>query len=141
MKTRSKPLYEYLLAAGMLGASEEAIAEARRQYRRDYKKRWKKERTRHKEIRIALTLRQFNDVKVKAYCMNLRHTPYARAVLLSATEGKALIANRDILLKILQIVSMSAIAAKRNSVSVWQLADQMEQAERMLLEYLQEGVT
>lgn len=141
MKSRSKPLYEYLSNLGVLNASEEEILQAKRQYRKEYKRLWKKQRQLHKELRIQLSLRQINEIKIKAYEFSLKPTTYARSVILSAVGDKTIIANRDCLLEILQILSMCAIAVTKNSIPYWVLSDQLGKAEQLLLDYLKKGVS
>jgi hypothetical protein len=136
MKIQSKPLHEYLSRSGALGGSEEDIARAKKIYRKEYKRLWKKRRDRHKEVRIELTLKQFRDLQVAADRLQLRHTTYARETIVSASNGRTFIPHRDCLLRVLQTLSMCTIAAMRNTAPPWALADQLQKAERLLLDYL-----
>jgi hypothetical protein len=136
MKTRSKPLYEYLLNLGVLQASKEEIAKAKQQYRKEYKKRWKKERLPHKEIRIVLSLKEYKEVSILAHQFNLTPTSYLKALLCTAIEEKILIPNRDKLLELLQLISICTIGTIKQTIPPWELQEQLLTAENRLLEYL-----
>jgi hypothetical protein len=135
MKIRSKALYEYLLASGVLHGTDEDIAQAKQEFRRIYKKEWKQKKRPRKEIRIEFTLKEFGTIKAKALELRLSHTAYARTVILSSIGLPQPLPNRMQLLKVLQLISMAAIAATKN-VPSWQLSEQLTQAEHRLLRYL-----
>ena len=136
MKIRSKPLYTYLQNANVLDGTKEDIYRAKCEYRRMYKKNWKKIKRARKELRIEISLRQYMDIKVRASELELKHTVYARNLILAAVESKQFIPHKDRLLKIMQLVSIITIAASKNSLPLWQIGEQLVQAEKMLLEYL-----
>jgi hypothetical protein len=135
MGIRSKALYHYLLKSGVLYGTEEDIAQAKRTYREIYKRQWKQRRRPRKEIRIEFTLKEFETIKAKAMESGNCHTAYARYVILSSIALTQQIPNKQALLKVLQIMSMAAIASAKNIPS-WQLSEQLAQAEQMLLHYL-----
>lgn len=136
MKICSKKLYEFLLLSDVLHGTKEDIAQAKREYRRIYKRQWKKRRLLKKEVRIEFTLREYGDIKVRAFELGVSQTAYARAVVLSSIGSSNLIPHKDKLLKILQLISMSAIESAKNNIPPWQLPEQLGQAEQMLLGYL-----
>lgn len=135
MKTRSKPLYAYLLQSNVLHGTKEDIAQAKREYRRIYKREWKQRKRPRKEIRIEFTIREFGDIKVRAFEFGISHTAYARTVILSSVGLSQLIPHKDKLLKVLQIVSMACISSG-NGIPSWQLANQLRNAEDILINYL-----
>jgi hypothetical protein len=138
MKTRSKALYAYLLDTGVIHGTPEEIAMAKRSYRRLYKMRWKQGRIEKKEIRVEFTLKQFSSIKVRALEAGLTHTTYARNAILFAAEAKQPIPHKDMLLQILQLVSMAAIAAAKNTIPLNQLSTMLYQAESHLIQYLKQ---
>ena len=135
MKIRRNALYQYLLKSGVLHGTEEAIALAKQEYRKIYKRQWKLRKRPRKEIRIEFTLKEFGNIKAKALESGSTHTAYARAVILSSIGSAPQIPHKQTLLKVLQIISIAAIASARNIPS-WQLSEQLTQAENMLLGYL-----
>lgn len=132
---KSRALHDYLVSAGVVGGSDAEIALAKAQYRRLYKKRWKERSRPRKELRIEITLRQFAEIKAKAASANMRHTTFARAILLHSL-GAPLPPLRDTLLRILQHVSMASIRIARNDADRMRATRLLEQAETALLEYL-----
>ena len=136
MKIRSKALYQYLLDADVLNGTKEAIAQAKREYRKQYKRHWKQTKRPRKEIRIEFTLKQYGIIKLKAYEYNLRPTTYARNVILEATGTARMIVDRDLLLQVLQLVSMATIATVKNTLPTSHISKLMQQAEIRLLEYI-----
>lgn len=136
MKIRSKALYEHLLKANLLEGSQEDIVRAKREYRRIYKKQWKEQNKPLKEIRIIVSLKDFVEIKMRAHQYKLKHTTYSRHAILASISKKDLIPNRDQLLLILQLISISAIGSMRSSMSPWEVSEKIHEAERLLLEYL-----
>jgi hypothetical protein len=133
MKIRSKALYQYLLQANVLDGSEEDVLRARQAYRKEYKRRWKQQKRPRKEIRVELTLRQFETIKDKALRSGMRHTPYARQAVLRTVDADHAIPRRDELLQVLQLVSMAAIAAAKGSKSIQEIATMLGEAEQLML--------
>ncbi|MBW4888455.1 hypothetical protein KXQ82_01960 [Mucilaginibacter sp. HMF5004] len=134
MKIRSKPLYQFLLDADVLHGTKEAIVQAKRNYRTQYKRAWKRQSRPRKEIRFEVTLKQYGIIKARARKYNQRPITYARNVIIAEEEGTHLIADRDTLLRVLQLVSMATNALSTNSIlSVSKL---LETAETTLLEYI-----
>src|SRR5580693_871166 len=122
MKTRSKALYTYLLEAGVLNGTPAEIDCAKRQFRKLYKKRWRQNKRPRKEIRIEFTLKQFQTIKMKARECELRHTTYARQVILAAVESDSnIIPNKEKLEKVLQLVSIAAIAITKGTMTVQEI--------------------
>ncbi len=136
MKIRSKALYQHLLKANVLKGSKEDIAQAKREYRRIYKKQWKEQNKPLKEIRINVSLKDFVEIKVKAHQYKLKHTTYSRHAILASISSKELIPNRDQLLLILQLISISAIGSIRSTLSPWEISEKIQEAESLLLKYL-----
>jgi hypothetical protein len=135
MKVHSKALYEYLLKSGVLHGTDEDIALAKLEYRKIYKRQWKQRTRPRKEIRIEVTQKDFQTIKTKALELGVSHTGYARGVLLSSIGLKQLIPHKQILLKVLQLISMAVIGSTKNTQS-WRQWEQMGEAERLLLLYL-----
>jgi|GEM_PF-1263096 len=136
MKIRSRNLYEYLLQSGALRGSEDDIAFAKQEYRRKYKQQWKKISRPRKEIRIEVTLKQYEAIKIKAMELELLPTTFSRSAILASTLIKHYIPYKDRLLKILQFISRIAIATSNQSLSAGQVCELASQAENMLLLYL-----
>jgi hypothetical protein len=136
MKTRSTALYQYLLSAGVIGGSKEDIALAKAQYRKLYKKQWKARHRPRKELRIEVTLKQLADIKVKAASANMRHTTFARSILLFSLNEPLPLFHRDTLLQVLQYISMASIHITRNNPNRVQVLRLVQQAEAALLQYL-----
>lgn len=137
MKTRSKALYAYLLEAGVLNGTPAEIDRAKCDYRKLYKRQWKENKRPRKEIRIEFTLKQFTAIKTKARWYELRHTTYARKVILTAAESdRFVIPKREQLEKISQLVSMAAITMKKNTMLRCQVAELLLEAETILMDYL-----
>lgn len=136
MRTRSTALYQYLLSVGVIRASKEDIAQAKAQYRKLYKKQWKARHRPRKELRIEVTLKQLADIKVKAASANMRHTTFARAIILLALKEPLPLFHRDTLLQILQQISMATILLSRSHPNRVQILHLVQQAETSLLQYL-----
>lgn len=136
MKARSKALYTYLLEAGVLNGTPAEIDCAKCEYRKLYKKHWKQKVKPRKEIRIEFTLKQFTAIKAKAREYELRHTTYARNVILADVESQSIIPYREKLERILQLVGIAAIAIEKNTMPLWQVAELLQEAESILLPYL-----
>jgi hypothetical protein len=137
MKTRSKALYTYLLEAGVLNGTPAEIDRAKCGYRKLYKRQWKENKRPRKEIRIEFTLKQFQKVKLKAREFDLRHTTYARQVILAASEDDSgFIPHREKLEKILQRISIACIAMEKNTRLPWEVAELLQEAETILMDYL-----
>jgi len=134
-RIRSKALYQYLLEAGVLSGTPEAIGIAKRKYRKQYKKQWKERKRPRKELRIEISLREYATIKSQALTNGLKPTTYARNVLLASTGQNILIPYKDELLEVLQILSMTVIASFSN-MPARSLSNELEEAERHLLHYL-----
>jgi predicted DNA binding CopG/RHH family protein len=135
MKTRSNGLYAYLLQSGVLHGTVEDIAFAKVQYRKMYKRQWKQRRRPRKEIRIEVTLKDFQAIKTAASIAKLKHTTYVRMLILSSLGIKQLIPHKQVLLNALQLISMAVIAMANKSQSR-QLLEQLTNAEQILLNYV-----
>jgi len=141
MKTRSKALYAYLLEAGVLKGTPEAIDCAKCEYRKLYKKHWKQKVKPRKEIRIEFTLKQFAAIKSKAHEYDLKHTTYSRLAILAAVDSAAgIIPHLEQLEKILQLVSMAVIGIAKNTLPLWQVSEFLEEAETVLIDYLKKPI-
>ena len=127
-------MYAYLLQAGVLHGTKEAIAQAKRDYRKQYKRNWKQQKRPRKELRVEITLKEYAAIKHTAATFDLRPTPYARLIVLSSLEDKAALINREPLLEILQSVSMGVMALIRQSEHP--AYEHIGRAETLLLRYL-----
>lgn len=138
MKIRSKALYTYLLEADVLNGTPAEIDRAKWDYRRNYKRQWKRNKRPRKEIRIEFTLKQFQAVKLKSCEFDLRHTTFARQVILAASEyDSGFIPHREKLEKLLQRISMASIAIEKNTMLRWEVSALLKEAETLLLNYLE----
>ena len=133
MKTRSRPLYAYLLKAGVLNGTQADIDSAKQDYRRHYKRQWKQRKCAKKEIRFTVSVQQFNAIKATADAKKIRHSSFARNALLESI-GQPTIPDA-LLLEVLQLVSMASIAIDR-SRDVDRAGDLLHEAEAKLLEHL-----
>ncbi len=135
-KVRSKALWKFLFEKGVIpNGTEEEITEAKKEYRRLYKKAWKRSRKKQKEIRPSFTIKEYQAIQQVAEKAGLKPTTLARQLLLSHSEGNAFIPNRDILLQVLQNISIVAI----HLVTQFPKEDYtilIEKAEQLLLNYL-----
>lgn len=138
MKIRSKLLYQYLLESGVLNGTPEAIGLAKREYRKRYKKQWKGQQRLKKEIRFEITLNQFQKLKLKARAYDLRHTTYTKQIVLASIEQSPVIPYREVLEKVLQLISMATTASiNEGTTRVKEQTALLLQAETYLLNYLQ----
>jgi hypothetical protein len=78
-----------------------------------------------------VTIKQFVSIRAKAQSMTMRHTTYAKAVALASINEPTVLDGR--LLKVLQLVSMAAIAAAKGSKSIQEIATMLEEAEQLML--------
>lgn len=83
-----------------------------------------------------MTLKQFAQIKAKAQEYEQRHTAFARSMILLAVNENQHVLHKDKLLKVLQLVSMAAIATVKNSMPPYIVSEWLEQAEAILIEYL-----
>jgi len=133
MKIRSKPLYNYLLHAGVLHSTDEVIARAKQAYRKQYKRDWKRRVQQQKEIRYTVTVKQFEAIKSKAHSLAMNHTTYAKRTVLESVGVHIMVNDR--LLEVLQLISMAAIALERTA-PLYRIRELVNNAELKLLEYL-----
>jgi hypothetical protein len=108
---RSRALYAYLLEAGVLNGTPEEIDSAKCNYRKLYKKRWKQQQQQRKELRIEVTITQYEAIKLQAHNYLLT------------------------LLEILQLISVAVIAFGQ-SPSNQTMSELIQRAETLLLTYL-----
>ena len=136
MKVRSNALWQYLADSGALNGSDEDIFKAKLEYRKIYKREWKKrQKLPKKELRPIFTLKEYQHIRLKAAELKLNATAYLKAIALASVEGRYSIENKEILQKVLQLLSMSVIALKHNH-NKYLIEEQLEQAEKLLLEYV-----
>lgn len=138
MKVRSTKLWEYLKERGLLEASPEDIAKAKADYRRMYKKVWKQNKIPKRELRPGFTLREYSEIKIRAKEMHLTPTAYIKLLTLNSIANKATIPQRELLLAVLQRVSIAAIAVMKDE-SKRHIEEYVSNAETLLLHYLKEN--
>ena len=133
MKIRSKALYDYLLYTGVLHGSEADIAGAKYEYRKQYKRNWKHAPRPIKEIRFTVTLKQLASIKEKSHAAGLRHTTFAKLILLNTVSEPQV--QNALLLEVLQSVSIviNSIESGRIGPPSFHL---LLKAETLLLTYL-----
>ena len=134
-KVRSKALWKYLFEKGVLEGTDEEIQQAKREYRKQYKREWKLRRLKQKEIRPSFTIKEYQAIQQVAKKAGLKPTGLARQLLLSHAEGNTFIHNRDILLQVLQNISIVAIHLVKQCPKE-DYTKLIEKAEQLLLNYL-----
>lgn len=133
---KSKKLYEYLKESGVLNANEEEIKLAKIAYRKQYLKNWKAEKAPTiKEIRIVLELKEYNDIKIKAYDQYKTPTTYAKDLLLESMGKEKGIPDKDKLHAIYQKIGL-AINQNLKDHSNINLVEKLVAIEEELSEYL-----
>ncbi len=143
MKFRSKALWQYLNDTGALQGSQEDIERAKRNYRREYKRKWRQDKViKPIELRPGFTAREYKELKIAAKMVGLTPTIFIKqSALASAGVGKA-IPEKAKLLSVLQLVSMVSIAVFKakhgRATDIQTVASSIEQAEKILLEYLKD---
>jgi len=136
MKVRSQALFAYLQQAGVLNETLEAIALAKKDYRRLYKTRWKQRKQPLKEIRFEVTSKQYQAIKANALFNKLKPTAYCKNEILSIIETTPIIPQRDMLLQVLQLVSMAVNGLRKDCGHDLETAGLLGQAEKLLLTYV-----
>jgi hypothetical protein len=132
---RSRALYAYLLEAGVLNGTPEEIDSAKCNYRKLYKKRWKQQQQQRKELRIEVTITQYEAIKLQAHNYLLSPTAYARNTILESLGAGRCIPAKETLLEILQLISVAVIAFGQ-SPSNQTMSELIQRAETLLLTYL-----
>lgn len=132
MKARSPKLAQYLEETGAINGSPEDIARAKIEYRKAYKAEHKKKSaSKHNELRPQFTPPEYEAVKEKADALGITPTAYVKAVSLNYDTG--ILPHKDVLLNVLQILSMTTIVLERERHPA---AASLYDAEKMLTEYL-----
>jgi len=134
MKIKSNALYSYLQQTGALHGSPEALALAKREYRRLYKKQWKR-KWKSKEMRITVTRQQFEAVVSMATAQHMKYTVYARSIILQAVGIHASPISKHQLQQVLQIIGMAITGITKQTLSMQQVAAQLQQTEAILIPY------
>ncbi len=133
---RSKKLYEYLKESGVLNANEEEIRLAKITYRKQYLKNWKAEKAPMiKEIRIVLALKEYADIKIKAYEQYKTPTTFAKDLLLESVGKERCLTDKEKLLSIYQKIGL-AINQNLKDHSNIKLVEKLVTIEEELGEYL-----
>jgi len=138
-KIRSPKLFQYLLDSGVLDKTEAEIASAKRAYRKEYDRIWKKNsRVKKKEIRPGFTQREYDELKARARQVGYNPTAYVKSLVQAVLREKHVIPNRDLLLKVLQALSIASIALSRpRTIQEKETGELLHNTELMLLSYLQ----
>lgn len=124
---------QYLEETGALHGSPEDIARAKAEYRKAYKaENKKKNASKLHELRPQFSSPEYDTVREKAEALGLTPTAYLKTVGLAYDTG--VLPHRDVLLNVLQMLSMAAIVLERESHPA---AASLHDAEKMLVEYLQ----
>jgi hypothetical protein len=120
MKTRSIQLLQFLKEHGADNASEEGIAQLRKDYRRLYKKEWRQKRQLPiKELRPTLTLKQYEILKQNSKKANFPNpTAYTRSLLLNDIMEQQFIVNMDNLMLVSQKVGMAINTIMRGNLYI-----------------------
>jgi len=137
MRIRSKKLWQYLIETNALNGTEEDIIKAKVQYRKMYKREWKKkQRLPKKELHPVFSLKEFHIIKLKANKVGLHPSTYVKQIVIASLQSTDLLPNKEQLQKVLQLISISVISLKSNQLNLSQIAIQLEEAEKLLLQYL-----
>ncbi|MBX7204116.1 MAG: hypothetical protein K1X81_01715 [Bacteroidia bacterium] len=140
--TRSKALWQYLSLRNLLEASEEDIAQAKKEYRKEYKKQWKKEKgLPHKELRPSFSIKEFEQLKrFSADAGFDTPTGFIKELVKTTISGKSTIPHREQLMLSLQYLSMALNNILQNGVvtDMKQLENHLTIAEDILISYIQE---
>lgn len=136
---RSKRLYEYLEKSGSLSQGPEAVALAKREYRRQYKREYKRQDKQRIEMRPGFKITEYEGICLRAKLYGFKTpTAYIQNLILSHQEEKVLIPKREILLRVLQSLSMAVISSMENNCDI-NISDLLSKAEADLLHYLHEA--
>lgn len=139
MKVRSKRLFAFLEARGLLDGTEAEITAAKRAFRKQYKKDWKQyRRVKKRELCCLFTPEEYEAIRNEAKRIGLRPSTYGREVILASENNRLLIPHRPELLKVLQLVGITgiALAKAREPLPSYLLTDSathLQQAEHILL--------
>jgi len=135
-KPKSKKLLEYLQNTGVLNGSSEEIALAKIEYRKQYLRNWKNAKTPLiKEMRIMFSLREYKDIKVFLYDLNLKPTTYAKQLILKSLTDQKVVPNLEKLEGIYQKIGM-AINQNLKDHSNLKFIESIIKIEEELFEYL-----
>lgn len=135
MKTRSKALWKYLFEKGVLDGTDREIAEAKAEYRRQYKRMWKARRLKQFELRPCFTGKEYDRILIAAKRAGLKPTTFARELLLVQSGNTDFIPNKEVLLQVLQYITIAAIELSKNTTGKTS-TEIIEKAEKLLLNYL-----
>jgi len=133
---RSKKLFEYLKESGVLNANEEEIRLAKVAYRKQYLKNWKAEKAPMiKEIRIVLALKEYADIKSKAYEQYKTPTTFAKDLVIESIGKERCLPDKEKLLAIYQKIGL-AINQNLKDHSNINLVEKLVAIEEELIEYI-----
>ena len=143
MKFRSKALWQYLNDTGALQGTPEDIERAKRSYRREYKRKWRQNKIiKPIELRPGFTAKEYRELKIAAKMAGMTPTIFIKRSALASLGMAKAIPEKIKLLTALQLVSMASIAifkAKHGrAIDMETVANSIEQAEKVLLEYLKD---
>lgn len=129
---RSKRLYLYLLERNIDFEDSVALAQAKADYRKQYKKNWKQQSKKHRELRPTFTEAEYIELCKRADLLGLTPTAYLRELILTNQENRKLIPHKEILLQVLQRLSMAINQSRSKHLSI----QMFQEAEHLLLEYI-----
>lgn len=139
MKVKSKKLRQYLEERNAFNSTPEEFISLKQQYRKEYKREWANNRLPHHELRPALTLKEYSDIKKMARESGYKNpTAFTKNLILSSLQGKPIAPDRDLLLTISQKVGMSINLLKNpyTFLDKSELIKFLTEAENILLEYI-----
>ena len=138
-RIRSKQLWQYLHDSGALHGTEADIALAKREYVKHYKKQWRQNRLVKKiEIRPGFTPSEYQQLKARAGQAGNNPTTFVTNLVRAVLKEKHTIPNRDLLLKVLQALSIASVALSRpKTIQEQETGELLHNTELMLLSYLQ----
>ena len=139
MKVNSKKLRQYLEERNAFNSTPEEFNLLKRQYRREYKRNWANNRLPHHELRPAVTLKEYADIRRMARESGYKNpTAFTKHLIISSLQGRPFAPDKDLLLTISQKVGMSINLLKNpyTFLDKSELIKFLTEAENILLEYI-----
>jgi hypothetical protein len=141
-RIRSQQLFLFLESTGALNGTEADIALAKKKYRTLYKKVWAKERqSKKKEIHILFSPKEYEEIQRKAKSMGTNPTKLLRNILLASLKSTEPIPHKEMLLKILQALSISNMGLNKSKYlypdEAKEILKDLVEVEMQLLSYIE----
>ena len=144
MKVRSKKMWQYIIDSGALqGGTKEDIEKCKIAWRKEYKRKWKQNKIiKPIELRPGFSAKQYKELQIRAKEFGTTPTGYVKQITLASVGIGQAIPGKQKLITVLQLVSIASIAvskAKHGKIEdPHRISNHLEQAEKLLLEYLKD---